>query len=294
MSRDPQRLALRTACSSVRHALTALAAAVLLTSASVVHAGAEPDPDRRQHQCDKGRYDAAADYGACQQHVLANYFMNYTTVKESRVLAFANRFQAALAKCHITYSNTFAALHNRKVSDPPTACDGPRFLDNSDGTVTDQLTGLQWEKKTDDGSVHDKDNRYSWSTAPDEGEAPDGTAYTDFLATLNDSSGCFAGRCDWRLPTIYELQTIVPPSVCTTAPCIDQSVFGPTGSGGGPFDYTLLYWSSTSVIDTPSYAWIVSFTPPAEAIFDAAPGPDAVESLPKNARGNARAVRGGW
>ena len=37
--------------------------------------------------------------------------------------------------------------------------------------------------------------------------AADGPAYTTFLATLN-SNGCFAGQCDWRLPTRSELQTI--------------------------------------------------------------------------------------
>src|SRR5262249_31397738 len=29
----------------------------------------------------------------------------------------------------------------------PTATPGPRFVDNGDGTVTDNQTGLQWEKK---------------------------------------------------------------------------------------------------------------------------------------------------
>lgn len=28
--------------------------------------------------------------------------------------------------------------------------------------VRDNVTGLIWEKKTDDGSVHDKDNTYTW------------------------------------------------------------------------------------------------------------------------------------
>jgi hypothetical protein len=45
----------------------------------------------------------------------------------------------------------------------------PRFVDNGDGTVTDNQTGLQWEKKTTAvGSVanladpHDVDNAYTW------------------------------------------------------------------------------------------------------------------------------------
>jgi len=40
---------------------------------------------------------------------------------------------------------------------------GPRFVDNGDGTVTDRLTALTWEKKSDDGSLHDQDLRLPWA-----------------------------------------------------------------------------------------------------------------------------------
>jgi hypothetical protein len=91
------------------------------------------------------------------------------------------------------------------------------------------------------------------------------------------------------LPTIDELQTIVPSSVCTASPCIDQSVFGPIGT-----DLTLVYWSSTSLIDTFSYAWVVYFGPPADVVFQGAPSTDYMFSLPKLAQANARAVRRLW
>src|SRR5262249_45609043 len=55
-----------------------------------------------------------------------------------------------------------------------------RFLDNGDGTVTDQQTGLQWEKKdTDPNSdpvpedLHATNNRYAWAGCCD------GTCQTD-------------------------------------------------------------------------------------------------------------------
>src|SRR2546429_7397381 len=64
-----------------------------------------------------------------------------------------------------------------------------RFVDNGDGTVTDNQTGLQWEQKTTTvgsgvnlADPHDVDNSYTWSSS---GTAADGTAFTDFLATLN-------------------------------------------------------------------------------------------------------------
>lgn len=128
-----------------------------------------------------------------------------------------------------------------------TGCWTTRFVVNGDGTVTDNLWKLQWERKTDDGSVHDKDNLYTWCvgvvsppSCNDPANPPDGTAFTAFLGTLNngfsnDGNGgtgnCFAGRCDWRLPTIGELATIhdrTIPGCLHAFPCIDQGVFGPT------------------------------------------------------------------
>jgi hypothetical protein len=162
--------------------------------------------------------------------------------------------------------------------DPDLTCGGGcladclcRFVDNGDGTVTDNQTRLVWEKKTNDSGVHDRLNAYTWSSS---GTAPDGTAFTGFLATLDDPGGgtcssggptggccsnstctdvdCFAGRCDWRLPTLAELQTILlDPYPCGTNPCI-APVFGPTAGGG--------HWSSTSYSILPDSAGGVSFS----------------------------------
>jgi Protein of unknown function (DUF1566) len=64
------------------------------------------------------------------------------------------------------------------------------YTDNGDGTITDNNTGLMWEKKSDDGSIHDQDTAYTWDDA-----------FGVHIAGLNAGSG-FAGHTDWRLPNI--------------------------------------------------------------------------------------------
>src|SRR5208337_5058286 len=96
------------------------------------------------------------------------------------------------------------------------------------GTVTDNLTTLQWEQKTETvgggGSGTDQDNvnnTYAWSTS---GTAADGPAFTTFLpypdgGEPSPSNGCLGARCDWRLPTMGELQSIVLDFPCAAASC---------------------------------------------------------------------------
>lgn len=94
------------------------------------------------------------------------------------------------------------------------------FVDNDDGTVTDNATGLTW---TQDDSGEPMD----WETA---------------LAYAEDSTA--AGFDDWRLPNIKELQSIADYS--GVLPAVDPT-FDVTGivneAGNDDFPY---YWSSTS------------------------------------------------
>jgi hypothetical protein len=175
----------------------------------------------------------------------------------------------------------------------------PQYVDNGDGTVNDNSTGLMWEKKTgvvdlnfacqnSISDVHDVRNCYAWSATldpfldPNSNLDPTGTLYTDFLDVLNDlntpndgtATTCFAGHCDWRIPTIAELRSILTAGYldCASSPCIDPA-FGPTA----PY----AYWSSSSVAGIPIDARDVYFNN------------GAVGYNGKASNYYARAVRGG-
>jgi hypothetical protein len=145
-----------------------------------------------------------------------------------------------------------------------------RFVDNGDGTVSDRETGLQWEQKVagaagqDLTDPHDVDNVYTWSSGA---SSPDGTVFTNFLTRVNGGvtgvgncvingntqSGGFAGHCDWRVPTLAELRTIVDESVTgcgSGSPCIDP-VLGPTLPD--------FYWTASTSAADAQFALTVRF-----------------------------------
>jgi len=99
----------------------------------------------------------------------------------------------------------------------------PRFTDNTDGTVTDNLTTLVWAKDAGAGG------KRSWQAA------------LDYVKSLNSSN--YMGYSDWRLPNFNELKSL-----------INLEVFFPALTPGHPFinippsvQYMYnYYWSSTS------------------------------------------------
>lgn len=101
------------------------------------------------------------------------------------------------------------------------------LLDNNDGTVSDDLTGLMWQQDT--GPLSNFDDASSYCNQLDLG-----------------------GFDDWEVPSVWELSTIVDFS--TISPAVDVSVF--------PETYTTneYYQTRNHTIDGAHTNWSIDFT----------------------------------
>jgi hypothetical protein len=132
-----------------------------------------------------------------------------------------------------------------------------RFQDNGDGTVTDNCTGLMWQKDTadwnGDGTISPID-QFSWQ---------DALKYCEGLDLV--------GHDDWRLPNIRELQSIVD--------------YGQAGESVDPVfrAESELYWSSSTRFNIAGMAWGVDFSV----------GDIRNSAYKQSEYGYVRAVRGG-
>jgi len=104
--------------------------------------------------------------------------------------------------------------------------DKKRFVDNNDGTITDNKTSLVWQQE-DDGK------RRNWDEA------------NEYAKGLE-----LGGYSDWRLPTVAELVSIVDYSQYN--PAIDTAFFPDT-----KFSY---YWAGTTNAINTDYAYDVYFS----------------------------------
>ena len=117
----------------------------------------------------------------------------------------------------------------------------PRFIDNQNGTLTDNLTGLTWLKNTQCFGL------MNWENANLAAKSlKDGDCGTDPALMLADGSS--AG--DWRLPTMSELCTLIDFS--RRDPALPSGhMFSAVPSG--------YHWSATTLDYHSGVAWIVYF-----------------------------------
>ncbi len=112
-----------------------------------------------------------------------------------------------------------------------------RFLENTDGTVTDGATGLTW-MKLDSGALHAgywRDGRLNWRQA---------LAWAENLT--------YAGLSDWRLPNAKELQSLVDytrsPATTNSAAIDPRFQVTPIVNEAGERDFPY-FWTSTTHVD---------------------------------------------
>jgi hypothetical protein len=113
----------------------------------------------------------------------------------------------------------------------------PRFTDNGDGTVTDNLTGLVWLR---DG------NRFGQRDWADALSGCNGLA--DDSSNLTDGSS--AG--DWRLPNVNELESLINAEEADPAAWLNAQGFSGVQAG--------YYWSSSNHAPNTDRAWFVDIS----------------------------------
>ena len=111
----------------------------------------------------------------------------------------------------------------------------PRFTDNSNGAVTDKLTGLMWTKGANASGppTCSPFTTKTWQGA------------LNYVACLNTNS--FLGYSDWRLPNVNELESIVNAGQQDSANWLNTQGFS--------WVMPDFYWSSTTYGQI--YAWVI-------------------------------------
>lgn len=145
------------------------------------------------------------------------------------------------------------------------------YTDNGNGTITDNRTGLVWEKQSRDSSIHHRDTTYTWDNAFKKVQVLNGNA-TGCIGVGNPDACCtgagtgscsaFAGHTDWRLPNVKELESLVKYGVGNPAidPAFNTGCVASctvTTCSCTASDY---YWSATTYVNFPANAWFVNFS----------------------------------
>jgi len=203
---------------------------------------------------DSGCYSPALSAGHPFSGIknLNSYFSSTTSDYYTNYVWILNMGDGAVSQDHKTTDYVWPVRNGQKATPSPTPKTGqmisylegddgdlktgvtwpnPRFTDHGDGTVTDNLTGLEWVKAPH--SLSGNSGTMTWSSA------------IDFC-----NRRTYAGYSDWRLPSRNELMSL-----------IDCGHHSPTLPDGNPFSGVQIddnYWSSTSYQGYTDSAWYVN------------------------------------
>lgn len=155
-----------------------------------------------------------ADTTHSTSEATSNYWSSTTKAGDPPYAWLVNFFYGHIHADSLKSSGNYV----RAVCDIHTPPSGNRFVDNGD-TVTDTVTGLEWQKATMDTTGNGIADAMTWKEA---------------LAAAESLT--LAGKSDWRLPNINELRSLVDYKHYT--PAINPIFAATTKSSN--------YWSSTS------------------------------------------------
>jgi hypothetical protein len=123
------------------------------------------------------------------------------------------------------------------------ALPNPRFVDNGDQTVTDNLTGLMWTK--DCNLMNSRDSSFIAQFDYGQGSVTWQNAL-NYVKKLNTEK--YLGYNDWRLPNVNEIGSILNHGQPTDATWLNLQIFSNIQTTNG-------FWSSTTDARVPDGAW---------------------------------------
>lgn len=168
---------------------------------------------------------------------ILNFFTTFAAFESYSMASTVNLPQTGQTNCYDINGTIISCTGTGQDGDKQggVAWPNPRFSNNGDGTITDNLTGLIWLKDANCfGSV-------TWATA------------------LTDSNSLASGQCgltdgshagDWRLPNADELLSLPIYQYSNVVSWLNSQGFTNVQWYG--------YWSSTTLASNPLDAWTVN------------------------------------
>ncbi len=138
----------------------------------------------------------------------------------------------------------------------------PRFMNNNNGTVTDNLTGLVWLQ-----------NASCWLNRTWKGALLAANDLSDIHSSNDHGLSDGSKKGEWRLPSLRELQSLI--NYAHANPAVSNAVGnGKHDTEGDPFlnIHIWNYWPSTTFPADSKNAWFVNF-------YDGTIGVDSNRSL---------------